>query len=261
MTAQLDHDTVARVVRRALEIEAGGEPDDGVDAAAVIEAATEAGIDPAAVREAIAWERLGRTPARARLDRIAGSSIVMVDRAIAAPVADVLEQLDAWMTVGHHLRREVAQRMDGFEGVTVEWAKRDDIAASIQRSVRSFAGGAALGSVKRISSTLVAVDGQRSIARLAIDRHVGRNLSLATSGGVGTASVAGGAVAATTLALPFVVAAAPGLIVAGGTAAVARRRGSTLERELRRLLDQIDAGERPATIVGGVAQRLGLRRS
>ena len=260
--AELDPDAVARVVRRAIEIESGPEPD-GVDARAVVEAAAEAGIDPEAVREAIAWERLGPGPARSRFDRVVGGSTVVVDRVIRAPVAELLEQVDAWLTVGHHLRREVAERVphDDVDAATIEWAKRDDLAASVQRSVRSMAGGAGLGSVKRVSARLVGIDEQRSIVRLVVDRRVARNLSLATSGGVGTASVAGGAVAASAVAAPFVIAAGPGLVIAGGTAIAARRRAGTLERELRRLLDQIDSGERPATIVGGVAQRIGLGRA
>lgn len=260
--AELDSEAVARVVRRAIEIESAPDPD-GLDPRAVVEAAVEVGIDPEAIREAIAWERLGERPPRSRLDRVAGSSIVIVDRVIRAPVADLLEQLDAWLTVGHHLRREVAERVPhtDVDAATIEWAKRDDLAASVQRSIRSMAGGAALGSVRRVSAHLVGIDDDRSIVRLEIDRHVARNVSLTASGGVGTASIAGGAVAVSAAAAPFALAAGPGLLIAGGTAIAARRRAVALARELRRLLDQIDAGDRPATIVGGVAQRIGLRRA
>jgi hypothetical protein len=263
MPVRLDHDAVQRVVRRAIELERTPVDDDGLDVDTVIAAAAEAGIDAAAVRESIAWERLGPRPERARLDRLVGQSSVIVERTIRAPVGEVLEQLDAWLTVGHHLRREHAERTSfgELDGATVEWIKRGDLAASVQRSVRSVAGGAGLGSVRCVHGELVAVDATRSVVRLRIDRRFGRTASLATSGTVGAASVAGGAAAATVVMAPFAVVALPGLVVAGGTAAVSRRRAGTLERELRRLLDQIDAGERPATIVVGVARRLGLRRA
>lgn len=262
MGAELDSDAVARVVRRAIEIETPSDPT-GVAPQAVVEAAVEVGIDPEAVREAIAWERIGEPPNRSRLDRVVGTSTVVVDRVIRASVAELLEQLDAWLTVGHHLRREIAERMPhpDVDAATIEWAKRDDLAASVQRSIRSMAGGAALGSVKRVSAHLVGIDAHRSIVRLEIDRRRSRNVSLTASGGVGTASVAGGAVAASAAAAPFALAAAPGLVVAGGAAVASRRRAQQLARDLRRLLDQIDAGERPATIVGGVAQRIGLGRA
>ena len=85
MAAHLDHDTVTRVIRRALDLEAPPESD-GIDVEAVVAAATEAGIDPDAVRESIAWERLGPPPDRARLDRLAGGSVIVVDRVIRTAV-------------------------------------------------------------------------------------------------------------------------------------------------------------------------------
>ena len=261
MGAELDPDAVERVVRRAIEIESGSDTD-AMSVEAVIDAAVEAGIDADAVRESIAWERLGARPAASRFDRIVGGSSVAVERVIHASVGELLDQVDAWLTVGHHLRREVAERVPHeLDAVSIEWAKRDDLAASVQRSVRSVAGGAGLGSVRRVSGRIVAVDGRRSIVRLVVDRRVARNVSLGASGGVGAVSVAGGAVAASAIAAPVAIVAGPGLMVAGGTALAARRRAGALERELRRLLDQIDAGERPATIVAGVAQRIGLGRA
>ena len=74
VTDRLDRDAVARILARAQEID-DADPDDGegIEPDALIEAATEVGIDPNAVRDALAIERFTvAPPGRRRLDRLSG---------------------------------------------------------------------------------------------------------------------------------------------------------------------------------------------
>ena len=55
---RLDRDAVSRILARAQDLEAGGHDDQsGIEPDALIEAATEVGIDPNAVRDSMAIEQ------------------------------------------------------------------------------------------------------------------------------------------------------------------------------------------------------------
>ncbi|HEX5366494.1 MAG TPA: hypothetical protein VFW63_07515, partial [Acidimicrobiales bacterium] len=76
---RLSGDEVARVLRRAAEIDAvEARTEVGLDPAALEEAAQEVGLSPAAVRRAVAELRAGALPAaptgRRRAERAAGGS-------------------------------------------------------------------------------------------------------------------------------------------------------------------------------------------
>lgn len=248
MADQLDPVAVERVVQRAIELEDRdrAEPSEALPADAVVRVATEAGISPAAVRTSLAIEWLGPEPGPSRLDRVVGPATVVAERHVRTGAREAFERLDEWLVIGHHLRRE---HTDGGpqHGVTAEWRKRSDLAASAQRRVRSTFGAAGLASVRTLIAHVSPIDDDRAIIRLTADRSMGRTAALTVSGGVGATTVTGAAAVATAVP-PLAVVAVPGLVVAAASARVSKRSALRLSRELAVVLDQIDVGERPKAL-------------
>src|SRR4051794_15598060 len=99
----LNASAVARILRRAGELERATEVDDGSGAiaeASLIAAAEEVGLSVDAVRRSIAVERLGPAPAGRRSDRILGPTQVYVDAEVDAPAGDALAEVDSWLVDG-----------------------------------------------------------------------------------------------------------------------------------------------------------------
>lgn len=236
-----DEEALDRIIRRAQELDAGRSPDGVVDDDALLAAAEEVGISADAMRQAMAIERIGPAPSRQRTDRLVGPRRVVVERTLARPAEEVLDRLDEWLTSGHHLRR--VERLDDG-GV---WRKRSDVAASAQRAVKSLTGAASLGTVHLIEARVVAAGDGVALMRIEADRSGARSATLGAAGGIGGASLAGGAAAAT-MVPPLAVVAVPGLFVAGLVGRHGRRTADRLDVELTRLLAQLSAGERPTTI-------------
>jgi hypothetical protein len=248
MSEQLDEEAVQRVVRRAVELDAISESADlGVTPEALVEAATELGIASEAITASLAIERLGPEPDPAHLDRLVGPRSVVVERTVSYSAAEAFERLDEWFTAGHHLRREFG---DGTAG---EWRKRRDLVAGLQRRTRMLGGGAALGSVRLIAVRVSEIDPDRSIVRLSADRTVVRRATAGTAGITGAGTVT----AAVLVTTPAAVVAIPGLAAAGAISVLGKHGSTKLERELARLLDQIESGRRPGTLTSGLKRRLG----
>lgn len=247
----LDPDQVDRIVRRAIDLDASrsGQPADGVSVDALAAAAADVGVDPAAVREAAALERLGPEPVVRRLDAVGGPVAVVVEATLDRSAADTLAALDDWLTRGHHLRRDY----DG-DGDHV-WRKRPDLAASVQRAARSITGDAALRSQACIRAAVEPVDVHRCTLRLLVPRRGGRTTTIGVAGTVGASSVVAAAIAATVVP-PLVVITAPGLVAAAGVSVVARRHVRHVERELLRLVEQLRTSATPRPIGHSMTRRL-----
>lgn len=237
MTDRLDPDALDRVVRRAAELDEKAD-DEGIEVDAVVAAAEEVGISPAAIRTSVALERLGPEPTGNRLDRVVGARSIMAERTMPFDAEEAFERLDHWLSKGHHLRRE--QRR-GFEA---EWRRRNDLAAKTARSVKSFTGSAGLSTVRLIAAQVSAIDETSSIVRIMANRSVTRSTAIGVSGGLTAASIGGAAVFAA-VAPPLAIIGIPGLAAAGVTTVGAKRSAELLERELIRLLDMIDEGRQP----------------
>jgi hypothetical protein len=236
-----DDEVLDRIIRRAQQLDAGREPQGAIDDDALIAAAEEVGISAEAMRESMAIERIGPGPRRRRADKLVGPRRVVVERTVTRPADEVLDRLDEWLTSGHHLRR-VERQGDG--GV---WRKRSDAAASAQRAVKSLAGAASLGAVQIIEARIAPAGDAATLVRIEADRSGARSMTLGAAGGIGGASVAGGAAAAT-MVPPLAVVALPGLVVAGFVGRRGRRTADRLDVELTRLVAQLAAGERPPMI-------------
>lgn len=218
-----------------------------IDSTALVEAASEAGIPTAAVQQSLAIERLGPTNDDSTLDRLVGPPLVMVERTIDVAPDLVLDRLATWLKSRHYLRQE--RSMPG----EVTWAKRKGLAASALRSSRTFTGEGRLGDVQLLRAQAIDVDGARSVVRLTVDRSRNRRVKLATGSlcGVGTVVAVGGAV----LATPIALASVPLAVVGVGVTRSGNRHATDLERELLRLLDAVEQGHRPRSIVGRAVSR------
>jgi hypothetical protein len=230
---RLTDEQAALVFRRAAELEAaqGGPGGDELDVETIEAAGREAGLSPAAVREAVA-------EVRARgVDGSPGASVVLTD-AVASRTVDgsagsvaraVFEVLD-----GEYLApdRDLGER--------AVWVPERGIEATVERAIE----GSDLRPVRRLVAAVVPVPGEpRTHVRFEAD--VAGPSAGARAGVPLAAGVAGGAVAAGLVdPMAGLGVAAAGVVVAGlGWASVrsARRRArAQVTGALERFLDWLD---------------------
>ena len=242
----LDRDAVQRVLSRASEMTAA-HPSPPTHQAAMtedllLEAATEAGIDPDAVRVSLAIERLGVTPPGRRRDRIAGRAMITVDRMIELDVNTLLGRLDDLLRDQHQLERTRSRSDRG------EWRKRTGAVGAMQRAAKRSGGGAGLSTVAVIQARTAEVEPGRTLIRLIADRRARRSTVVTTSAvATGTAVAAIGTLAV--VASPLALVGTPlALVIGGATTRVGRRQAERMADELERLLDAAERGARPQTL-------------
>lgn len=254
----LDAETVDRVLRRASELSdsaASTDPTAHLTEALVLEAATEAGIDPDAIKLSLAIERVGTVPSATTLDSVAGPSFVAVDRLMSLDADTVLGRFDELLVRRHGLRR-ARERSDRGE-----WRRRNDTFGSIQRAANKFGGdGPTLAYLERIEVHTSVVDEQRTLVRVLVSRRPQRTVALAggaTLGAAGVAAAAGAAVVATPLAIVGLPIAMSGVMVARR----GRRQANELNDDLERLIDLVERGSRPVSLSADLKRMLRSLRS
>jgi hypothetical protein len=247
----LDANVVARILRRAGDLEHGGPADEAgkIAEASLIAAAEEVGLSVEAVRRSIAVERLGPLPVARRGDRILGPSQVYADGEVAVPADDALARVDSWLVDGHHLRRDSLRSGHG------EWSKRSGLVGVTVRTIRSATGEGKLGDFQRVNAAARDIGSGSSMVRVTVDRSTSRRFA----GGGGTVIAVGGMtglVVAAVAATPVVLLATPAAIVAGvGVALTGRKGARDTEREILRLIDAVDAGADPTRLSVDVVRR------
>lgn len=258
VSERLNRDDVSRILTRAQEIETrdpsgdGMEDDSGIEPDALIAAASEVGIDPNAVRDSLAIERLALEPSdEKRLDRLAGPAAIIVEREVPLHVADAITGIETWLTSVHRLVCD--RRTDA----ALHARPRTDTSARVGRTVAGWRGDGRLGGVRSLDIEAVPqVVGSsparpRSVVRIRADRHDARSVRLAGGSTVGLVGV--GAGAATLAANAVFVAPVVALpLMMGGYFVVRSGRGHAdrLELELERLITRVARGERPAGLLG-----------
>ena len=250
--APLDAKVVARILRRASDLERTGAAQDEagtIAEASLIAAAEEVGLSVDAVRRSIALERLGPLPVARPGDRMLGPSQVYADGDVDLPADDALARLDSWLVDGHHLRRDVLRSGHG------QWSKRSGLVGLTVRTIRNATGEGKLGDFERVIAAARGTGSGSSVVRITIDRTTNRRFA----GGGGTVVAVGGmtgVVVAAAAATPVVLVALPAAIVAGvGVALTGRKRARDTEREIRRLLDAVGAGAHPKRLSVEVVRR------
>ncbi len=252
----LTEQEVAVVLRRAAELDhvaEGSGTGTGLDVALVEESAVEAGFSRQSVRTALAELRTGvlqasvtAVPAR----RVLGPAAVTVRRTVPGPEADVVAQLRS--RLGRELFRVQRER-----GGMVSWTRREDLGASVGRTVdKAVNKRLSLTEVRRVEVGVTAEpgsDGRRvlvvvraDVSRLCRDRGAW----VATGGTVG-ALLAGGAVVLGTLVDPLLLLTAPagvGAAAAGYGIGIKhyRTRVDSIEVSLEALLDDLE--RRPGSL-------------
>ena len=250
--APLDAKVVARILRRAGDLERTGDVQDEagtIAEASLIAAAEEVGLSVDAVRRSIAVEKLGPLPVARPGDRILGPSQVYADGEVDVPAADALARVDSWLVDGHHLRRDVLRPGHG------EWSKRSGFVGVTVRTIRNATGEGKLGDFERVDAAARDTGSGSSVVRVTVDRTTNRRFA----GAGGTVIAVGGVtglVVTSVAATPVVLLAMPAAIVAGlGVALTGRKRARDTEREIRRLLDAVVDGADPTRLSLDVVRR------
>lgn len=248
---RLTDDEVARVLRRASELEPGATAGEGegLPVTAVEAAAAEVGLSPAAVRQAVAELRTGA------LDE--HDDPVVCARVLPGACPECLDSVARWLQ-GQCM---VRARDRGLEQV---WRPREDMLARLQRRL-DFAAAIRLAGVDEVVVRAVEVEGGTLVR---ISARLERPLAMAPTMGAGAGAVVG-AGGAGFLGLLNVDPALVGAVAAGVPAgAVAGFIGWRLGRNLlgnRRarvaeaidgVLDELERGRQPG---GSPLERLALR--
>lgn len=259
VSERLDRDAVSRILARAQNLEVGGHHDQsGIEPEALIEAATEVGIDPNAVRDSMAIERFTVTPPeRRRFDRVSGPATIVIERVVPLSVSATLDGVEAWLSGVHRLV------CDRRTNASLRARRRTDVPARVGRTVAGWRGDGRLGRVNLLEVEAVPqVVGStpthpRTLLRVRADRHEARTLRLAGGGTIGLAGVGAGAVTAAADVAPAAPVVALPLLVGGYVVArTGRGQADRLELELERMVTLVSSGERPTGLLSRAVRRV-----
>lgn len=251
----LSDQEVALVLRRAAELDLSLDEDGpGLDVAVVEESAVEAGLSRQSVQTALAELRMGMLqPARAvePARRLLGPAVLTVRRTVPGPEADVAARLRAYLS------RELFRARRERGGMS-SWSRRDDLGASVRRTVdKTLSKRLSLTEVRGVEvgvTTEPGSDRRRVLVVMRADVSGicrDRGAWIATGGTAGAAMV-GGSVLLGALVDPLLFLTAP----AGAGAAAAgygigvrcyRTRVDAIQVALEALLDDLEAGRGTAT--------------
>ena len=243
------------MLRRAVEL-AESDPDrgdgaQGISEQALVEAAEELGVDVAVVRRAAVEERMGLlVPTHRFGDGLVGPGALTVHRIVQGDPADVLDSVDGWLRKIGSLRR---QRRDAG---SASYQRRSDVAAWFQRTARSIRGAEDVSRVRRLTVECTPVDNDRTMLVLRADLQLERDLTVAS--GAGVAGVGSSIAAIEAFAVsPWLWLGVPASLAAGTGILVARSHGvPDVEASMHGVLDRVAAGDVPASVLGGVTDRV-----
>ncbi len=269
---RLPRDAAERVLRRAVVLgDQPGDVDDTFDIEVLIAAAGDLGVPGTAVQRAIAEEQAGLLAGEPNLlDRWVGPAAISAARVVALDRVAALSLTDQW------LRSQWAfKRVRGTESVA-EYRRRTDMVASMQRTARSMSGKDNADKVRNLRvvvhdlPTVAGADADAdatgsTIVAVLVDLESSRVFA-EMGGGV----VAGGGTFLSAIATVANVANdAAGLVQAlpllgipvsagMGLGVLATRKAWTrgIDVALEGLLDHVEAGEPPPTVLRGLTDRL-----
>ena len=250
----IDRAAVERVLARALELQsgAGGDTQDRLSEAQLLDLAKEVGLDPVHLRQALAEERtrVAVPDEKGLLATLYGSATVSAQRTIAGTPAQVLQALDDWM------QRQECLKVKRHFGDRIVWEADQGLAGTVKRVVSGK--GAALARATDVGATAIALDATRVVVRLDAQLGGHRASMAQVNAGLGAASlVAGGVLAA--LSFPLLAAVAPAALLVPTVWGAARSaHGRTVARAqlaLEQVLDRLERGDagRPPTLISMLA--------
>jgi hypothetical protein len=230
------------VIRRAIELQANDPTrgDEGVSEAEVVRIGQELGLEPAAVRRAMAEVR-GRPPEeRGALDGFVGSATVRASRVVQRPALDVAKLMD------RHLRAVelmVAQRRFGDRTVYV---RDSSISAGIARFTRGFARARQPLKLKQLDVAVSPIDGGSCLVEVSVNLNAVRGGLFAGVFGSSGVLATGWATAvwATAVADPLMLLGVPVMIGGwAGMRAIYSQISRTNRDKLELLLDRLEHNE------------------
>lgn len=257
-----DREAAERILRRAIEL---ADPGPGTSAAsavseqALVEAAEELGVDPAVVRRASSEERLGLLEeGSGRGDALVGPAAVTVARLVDGPAVATLERADRWIRRSGGLRR----RRLSADALVADYARRSDVAASLQRALRTVTGREDLGRIRRLRALAHPVGDDRCVLALGADLGAERTATIAAGSSIAGVGSTVSLVEAVT-STPWLWAGVPLSLAAGvGVMRVRARTVPEVELVLEGVLERVAGGDVPAGVISEVRSRLlgGLTR-
>jgi hypothetical protein len=227
------------VIRRAIELQASHPTrgDDGVSEADVVRIGQELGLEPAAVRRAMAEVR-GRPPEeRGALDGFVGAAIVRASRVVQRPALEVAKVLD------RHLRDVelmVPQRRFGDRTVYV---RDSSISAGLARFTRGFARAQQPLNLKQLDVAVSAIDAGSCLVEASVNLNAVRGGLFAGVFGSSGVLATGWATAvwATAVADPLMLLGLPVLLGGwAGTRAIYSQITRNNRDRLELLLDRLE---------------------
>ncbi len=252
MGRRIDREAAERVLRRAVQLgDQPGDTDDEFDTDVLEEAARDLGVPATAVHRALAEEQAGLLAGeQGRLDRLAGPAAISAARVVDGTPEAVMALADDW------LRKPWAFKRVRSTGTVAEYRRRKDVVATMQRSARSMTGKENADKVRSVRVITHEAAPGRTIVAMVVDLQASR-----TFAEVGGSFVAGsGTLMSAVSALSWAPWAWLGVpaSAAAGAGVLATRRAWTrgIDLEMEGLLDRIEAGDPPPTVIGGITERL-----
>ncbi len=254
--SDFERDAAERILSRAIELTddaAGHDRSPGLSEQALIEAAEELGVEPAAVRRAASEERLGLLdePSR-RVDALVGPGVVVVTRLVDDPAAAVVERADRWVRRSGGLSR----RRLSADALVADYARRPGVVTTARRSIASLRAGEDLGRVRRLRVLAHPVDDRRCILALAADLELERTATIAAGSTIAGVGSAVSLVEALT-AVPWWWIGVPVSLAGGvGVLRVRARTVGEVELALDGVVARVAQGDVPAGVISDVRARL-----
>jgi hypothetical protein len=228
------------VIRRAVELQAGPDADDGVSEGEVIRVGQELGLAPELVRRAIADVRGKPVHEQGLAATLTGPSIARAVRTIRRPAAPLGMFLEQYLVDCEFM---VVQRR--FPDRT-RYARGSGVAASVGRASRKMQSKYGTLDVATMDVGVSVIDDDTSLVELSVDLSTPRTTALSVGsvggvgGGVGVAAVVFGAHLAAPLMLLALPVAGAGMLMAR---TIYRSVHTRAQDQLEAFLDRLEHGE------------------
>lgn len=242
---RLEREAAERVLQRAVELDDGdGAADHRISLGALLDAADELGIDRSEVHRAVHEEQLGMLGRRTRRsDRLLGPDRFAAVRVVDGAPERLRVLLDDWLRRGGVLRRTRELEAPDGGDTAIDYARRTDAVAGVQRAFRSAVGTERLAHVRRIRAVVTDLGDGRSALGLIVDASRSRSNAAAGAGAVALGGSLGSVAALH--GAPVLLGVAASATAGVGVMALRRSWTAGVPEELDALLDAVAAGRRP----------------
>lgn len=226
------------VIRRAVELQAGpASREEGVSETEVVRIGQELGLEPGAVRRAIAEVRSQPPEEHGLLGRTMGPGVVRAARVLRRPAAAT------GMLVEQYLRESELMVVQRRFPDRTRYMKDSSLAAGLARLARGFTRTGEPLNLKQLDVGVAALDSDSCLIEVSVDMSDGRAGAVAGAVVAGGGGAAGLAVAvwATPIADPFMLLGIP--VFAGiwyGIRAIYRGAQRSTQDKLESFLDRLE---------------------